>query len=87
MKVFCKQPSVGQIGCFTLSCQCVSIVEPEIPSLVAKWLSGHPEDLGMAAVLGPTNLLKLASDGKPHRILRNPGVGHSSVTHRFVLGA
>lgn len=85
MKVLCKQLSLGQISCFTLSCQGVSIVEPEIPSLVAK--CGHPEDLGMTAVFSPINLLKLVSDGKNHRILKSPGVGHSSVTHEFVLGA
>lgn len=85
MRGLCKQTRLGHIGCFTLSCQCVSMVEPEIPSLVAKWLSGHSEDLGMATVLGLTNLLILVSDGKAHRMLRSPGVGHGSVTHQFVL--
>lgn len=57
----------------------VSTVDSEIPSLDAERVTGRHEDLGMTGVSSPTDVLKLASDGK---ILKIPGVGGCSVTHQ-----
>lgn len=40
----------NKVGSFNLSCWHVSTVDSEIPSLGAKWVSGHHEDLGMTDV-------------------------------------
>ena len=68
-------------GPFSLSCQCVSTVDPEIPSPDANCVCGHREDPGGAGVFSPVDLLTLVSDGNIYKILKLPGVGHSSVTH------
>lgn len=83
METLCKWQSLGQICCFRFSHQHVACVDLGIPSLDAKWVTGHREDLGMTDIFSTTDSLQLVSDGKIHKILKLPGVGSSSVTHQY----
>lgn len=74
-KCFANGRVLDKVGCFNLSRQQVSIVDSEISSFRAKWVTGHQERLEMIDVFSPADSLKLVSGGTIHKILRIPGAG------------
>lgn len=53
----------------------VFIVDSEIPSLGAKWVTGHLEGLGMTDVFGSIDLPNVASHGKNPHVSDDPRCG------------